>query len=127
MAHVVNPYNLDDDDDAVFSGLLSQGLIWIEDDDEDNDGQDVDADDVVEEARFFIDDRNEGWVNFSRLSSHLYETFGKLDLTQLGQPNKKYKSLIKFFAAHPLYFELRQDTEKQGLYWIRLNKPFDES
>jgi len=38
MAHIVNPNNLDDDDDAVFSALLSQGLIWIEDDDE-NDGQ----------------------------------------------------------------------------------------
>lgn len=38
MARIVNPYNLDDDDDAVFSALLSQGLIWIEDDEDDEDG-----------------------------------------------------------------------------------------
>lgn len=34
MARVVNPYNLDVDDDAVFAGALSQGLIWIEDGDD---------------------------------------------------------------------------------------------
>ena len=37
MARIVNPYNLDvEDDDALFAGALSQGLIWIEDDDDDD-------------------------------------------------------------------------------------------
>ena len=34
MAYIANPNNYDTDDDAVFSALLSQGLVWIEDDDE---------------------------------------------------------------------------------------------
>ena len=34
MARIVNPQNIDVDDDAVFMGALNQGLIWIEDDDE---------------------------------------------------------------------------------------------
>ncbi len=38
MARLVNPYNLDDDDDAILSGALSQGLIWIEDDEDEDDG-----------------------------------------------------------------------------------------
>ena len=37
MARLVNPYNLDDDDDAILSGALSQGLIWIEDDEDADD------------------------------------------------------------------------------------------
>lgn len=37
MARIVNPHNLDvEEDDALFAGALSQGLIWIEDDDDDN-------------------------------------------------------------------------------------------
>jgi WD40 repeat protein len=39
MARIVNPYNLGvEDDDALFAGALSQGLIWIEDDDDEEDG-----------------------------------------------------------------------------------------
>ena len=34
VARLSNPYNLDDDDDAILSGVLSQGLIWIEDDED---------------------------------------------------------------------------------------------
>ncbi|MCB9451171.1 MAG: hypothetical protein H6672_07010 [Anaerolineaceae bacterium] len=120
MARIVNPYNLDDDDDAVFSALLSQGLIWVEDDDEDIDGEVIDTDDVLEEARFFIHNGNEGWVNFSRLCHHLHETFGNLNPKYLGQSNKKYQSLLKFFADYPSDFELHQDPEKRGLHWIRL-------
>ena len=37
MARIVNPQNIDIDDDAIFAGALSQGLIWIEDDDSYND------------------------------------------------------------------------------------------
>lgn len=40
MARLVNPYNLDDDDDAILSGALSQGLIWIEEDEDDEDDED---------------------------------------------------------------------------------------
>ena len=38
-ARIINPYNLDDDDDAIFAGALSSGLIWIEDDDDDDEGE----------------------------------------------------------------------------------------
>lgn len=118
MAHIVDPYNLDTDDDAVFAGLLMQGLVWIEDDDDDYVG------DVLEVAGLFIGDHEEEWVNFSRLCRHLHETFGKLDLERLGQPNKKYKSFLKFFADYPSSFDLRQDDEKNGLYWIRLKETY---
>jgi len=114
MAHIVDPYNLDTDDDAVFAGLLSQGLIWVEDD--------YDTDEVLEEARGFVHERDEEWVNFSRLCQYLHETFDELDPKHLGQPNKKYKSLLKFFADYPSEFDLRQDDEKNGLYWIRLKR-----
>src|SRR4051794_16029610 len=115
MAYIANPDNFDTDDDAVFSGLLSQGLVWIEEDDE----YGVDADTVVAEAWEFIHEQEEEWVNFSRLCHHLYETFGKLDPKQLGQPNKKYKNLVKFFADYPDDFEIRLDQQKTGLYWIK--------
>ncbi|MCL4247443.1 MAG: hypothetical protein KJ065_04755 [Anaerolineae bacterium] len=118
MAHIVNPYNLDTDDDAVFAGLLSQGLIWIEDDEE----YDHDLDSILEEASAYIEERDEDWVNFSRVCQHLFEIFGKLDPKQIGQPNKRYKSLLKLFADYPADFELRQDNEKNGLYWIRLRR-----
>lgn len=36
MARIVNPYNLDDEDDAVFAGALNDGRIWIEDDEDSN-------------------------------------------------------------------------------------------
>jgi hypothetical protein len=114
MAYIANPNNYDTDDDAVFSALLSQGLVWIEDDDEYQT-----ADSVVEEAWEFINEQGEEWVNFSRLSLHLYETFGKLDLKQLGQPNKNYKNLVKLFADYPNDFELKLDQQKNGLYWIK--------
>jgi len=81
---------------------------------------DYTTDDVLQAARVFIHRRNEGWVNFSRVSQHLYETFPKLTPKRLGHPSKKYSSLLRFLADYPSNFELRQDPEKQGLYWIRL-------
>jgi len=51
---------------------------------------------------------------------HLYETFYKLKPKRLGQPGKKYKSLLKFLADCPGDFEVRTDADQRGLYWIRL-------
>ncbi|MEP7285962.1 MAG: hypothetical protein ABI947_09360 [Chloroflexota bacterium] len=83
---------------------------------------DYDGNDVLQAAHDFIHKRDEEWVNFSRLSHHLYETFGKLNFKHLERPNKKYRSLLKFFVDYPSKFDLRQDDEKSGLYWIRLKR-----
>lgn len=50
MARIVDPYNLDNGDDAVFSALLSQGLIWIEDDEGDEDGKRLESEIEVLES-----------------------------------------------------------------------------
>lgn len=78
------------------------------------------TDTVLQSARDFIRKQNEEWVNFSRLSQHLYETFYKLKPKHLGPKSKKYKSLLKFIADYPDDFEVRQDDDKKGLYWIRM-------
>jgi hypothetical protein len=79
-----------------------------------------DTDDVLKAARDYIRNRNEKWVNFSRVSQYLHMTFHDLKPKNLGRPNKKYRSLVQLIADHPSDFELRADSEKQGLYWIRL-------
>ncbi len=124
MAHIENPDNLDDDDDAIFAGALMDGRIWIEDDDDDSDDNVyyTITDDVLEEARDFIHERTEEWVDFSRLCQHLHEMFDELEPGQLGEPNKKHKSLLKFFADYPSDFDLRQDDTKKGVYLIRVKQ-----
>ena len=117
MAYIENPQNFDTDDDAVFSSLLSQGLVWIEDDEDE--GNDF-ATEVTDEAYNFVAGDREEWVNFSRLNHHLYATFGKIDAKKLGDTDKKYKTLIAFFADNVSEFELRLDDKKSGLYWIRV-------
>jgi hypothetical protein len=82
--------------------------------------RDYNTDDVLQSSRDFILKDDTEWVNFSRLSQCLYETFYKLKPKHLGKPGKKYKSLLKFLADYPSDFELRQDPEKKGLYWVRL-------
>lgn len=52
MAHIEDPFNLDTDDDAVFAGLLMDGLVWIEDDDDETNG--YETDDVLEVAHEVI-------------------------------------------------------------------------
>jgi len=81
--------------------------------------RDYNTEDVLQSARDFIQAHEEEWVNFDRLAQHLYETFFKLKPKRLGQPGKKYKSLLKFLADYPDDFEIRSDNEKKGLYWIR--------
>jgi hypothetical protein len=81
---------------------------------------DYSAEDVLQAARDFIRAQNEEWVNASRVMQHLYETFYKLKPKRLGQPGKKYKSLLKFLADCPSDFEVRLDADKRSLYWIRL-------
>lgn len=76
--------------------------------------------DIIKVAIEFIRKRNGQWVNFSRLSHHLHEMFTDLNPKNLGKPNKNYKSLLKLIADYPNHFEIRQDTAKQGLFWIRL-------
>lgn len=76
--------------------------------------------DVLQSARDFIGKQNEQWINVSRVLQHLYETFYKLNPKQLGRPEKKYKSLLKLLADYPSDFELRQDLDSKGVYWIRL-------
>ena len=82
--------------------------------------RDYSTTDVLQTARDFIRAQNEEWVNFSRVAQCLYETFYHLKPKRLGQPGKKYKSLLKFLADYPSDFELRQDPDNRGLYWIRL-------
>jgi len=82
--------------------------------------REYDTDAVLQSARAFLGEQDEEWVNFSRLSQHLYETFYKLKPRHLGPKDKKYKSLLKFIADYPDDFEVRQDDDKKGLYWVRL-------
>ena len=82
--------------------------------------RDYSTTDVLQTARDFIRAQNEEWVNFSRVAQCLYETFYHLKPKRLVQPGKKYKSLLKFLADYPSDFELRQDPDNRGLYWIRL-------
>lgn len=82
--------------------------------------RDYDTDAVLQSARDFLRQQDEEWMNFSRLSQHLYETFYKLKPKHLGPKDKKYKSLLKFIADCPDDFEVRQDDEDKGIYWLRL-------
>jgi hypothetical protein len=84
--------------------------------------RDYNTDDVLQAARDFIQAQDEDWVNFSRVAQHLYERFYHLKPKRLGQPGKKYKSLLKFLADYPSDFELRSDSDNRGLYWIRLKR-----
>lgn len=82
--------------------------------------REYDTNAVLQSARAFLGEQDQEWVNFSRLSQHLYETFYKLKPKHLGPKNKKYKSLLKFITDCHDDFEVRQDDDKKGLYWIRL-------
>jgi hypothetical protein len=78
------------------------------------------TDDMLNTARNFLKAQHEEWVNFSRVSQCLYERFYNLKPKRLGEPRKKYKSLLKFFIDHPADFTIRQDKERRGIYWVRL-------
>ncbi len=79
------------------------------------------TDDVLQAAHDFIQAQTESWVNFSRVSQHLYERFYHLKPKRLGAPGKKYKSLLKFIADYPDRFQLRSEPDQRGVYWIRLS------
>lgn len=81
--------------------------------------RDYSTDDVLQIADDFIRAQNEEWVNFSRVSQCLYETFYHLKPKQLGQPGKKYKSLLKFLVDYQTRFEVKCD--EASVYWIRLH------
>lgn len=82
--------------------------------------RDYDTDTVLQHAQDFIRRQDKEWVNFSRLSQYLHETFYNLKPKHLGSSNKKHKSLLKFLADYPSEFELRPDDDKKGVFWIRL-------
>lgn len=84
--------------------------------------RDYDTEDVLQAAREFLREQGDEWVNFSRLSQHLYEMFYKLKPKRLGPPDRKYNSLLKFLADYPVDFELRADEAKKGVYWVRVIK-----
>lgn len=80
------------------------------------------TDDVLQAAQDFIHAQGDEWVNFSRVSQHLYERFYHLKAKHLGLPGKKYKSLLKFIADYPNRFALRSEPDERGVWWIRLSK-----
>lgn len=82
--------------------------------------QDYNTDDVLKAARDFIGECDDTWVNFSRVSQYLYETFYKLKPRQLGKSGKRYKSLLKLLLDYPELFVIKRDNQKTGLYWIQL-------
>lgn len=79
------------------------------------------TDDVLQAAQDFIYTQGEEWVNFSRVSHHLYERFYHLKPKHLGTPGKKYKSLLKFIADYPDRFQLRSEPDQRDVYWIGLS------
>lgn len=79
------------------------------------------TEDVLQAAHDFIQAQTEPWVNFSRVSQHLYERFYHLKPKRLGAPGQKYKSLLKFIADYPDRFQLRSEPDQRGVYWIRLS------
>ena len=79
------------------------------------------TDDVLQAAHDFIQAQTEPWINFSRVSQHLYERFYRLKPKRLGAPGKKYKSLLEFIADYPNRFQLRSEPDQRGVYWIRLS------
>jgi hypothetical protein len=80
--------------------------------------QDYDTDDVLRNAREFIQAQDTTWMNFSYLSQHLHESFYKLKPKRLGDTGKKHKSLLKFMMDYPSDFEVWVD--ESGVYWIRV-------
>ena len=79
------------------------------------------TEDVLQAAQDFIQAQGDEWVNFSRVSQHLYERFYHLKPKHLGLPGKKYKSLLKFIADYPDRFQVRSEPDQRGVYWIRLS------
>jgi len=80
------------------------------------------TEDVLQAAHDFIQAQTEPWVNFSRVSQHLYERFYHLKPKHLGLPGKKYKSLLKFIADYPDRFQLRSDPDQRGVWWVKFMK-----
>jgi hypothetical protein len=82
--------------------------------------RDYTLDDVLQAAQHFLQAQDEAWVNLSRLGQHLYERFYHLKPKRLGQPGKPYGSLRQLLEYHPSRFQIRQDEQRPGAYWIRL-------
>lgn len=79
------------------------------------------TEDVLQATHDFIQAQGNEWVNYSRVSQHLYERFYHLKPKHLGLPGKKYKSLLKFIADYPERFQLRSEPDRSGVTWIRLH------
>ncbi len=76
--------------------------------------------DVLQAACDFIQKQGDEWVNYNRVSQHLYERFYHLKPKRLGQPGKRYNSLLKVIADYPERFQLRREADQPGVYWIRM-------
>lgn len=78
------------------------------------------TEDVLQAAHDFIQKQGDEWVNFSRVSQHLYERFYNLEPKRLGQPGKRYNSILKVIAAEPDRFQIRAEPDQGGVAWIRV-------
>jgi hypothetical protein len=81
-----------------------------------------DTDQILAEVRKYIRTRDEQWVNLTRVSQHIREVFPNVNIKNLKTTGKRYRSFPQLIAGYPNEFELRLDTNKQGLYWIRLKR-----
>jgi hypothetical protein len=78
------------------------------------------TEDVLQAAHDFIQKQEDEWVNFSRVSQHLYERFYKLKPKRLGQSGKRYNSILKVVADYPDRFQIRAEPDRGGVVWIRV-------
>lgn len=78
------------------------------------------TEDVLQAAHDFIQKQDDEWVNFSRVSQHLYERFYKLKPKRLGQSGKRYNSILKFIADYPDRFQIRAEPDRGGVVWVRV-------
>ncbi len=78
------------------------------------------TEDVLQGAHDFIQKQGDEWVNFSRVSQHLYERFYKLKPKRLGQVGKRYNSMLKVVADYPDRFQIRTEPDRGGVVWVRV-------
>lgn len=78
------------------------------------------TEDVLQAAHDFIQKQGDEWVNFSRVSQHLYERFYKLKPKRLEQSGKRYNSILKVIADDPDRFQIRAEPDRGGVVWIRV-------
>ncbi len=76
--------------------------------------------DIFARIEVFLNECEDDWVNFSHVSQLVYETYHKFKPRRMGQPGKKYKSLLKVLQDYPELFAIRVDDDNPSLFYIRL-------